>query len=109
VFKKAYKFFQVYVVGRYCIDLVTFMLILESLLVLQYFFIYKFNQREKEVVLLVLLQSPRLLDLVVIHDGLSGEAGGLQQDQRHQLIFSKILHCCMNLLDVDDIPLKKHT
>jgi hypothetical protein len=85
------------------------MLILESLLVLQYFFNCKFNQREKEVVLLVLLQSPRLLEPAVVHDGLSGEARGLQQDQCHQLIFSRILHCCMNLLDVDDIPFRKHT
>jgi hypothetical protein len=56
-----------------------------------------------------LLQSPHLLGLAVVHDGWSGEAGGLQQNQRHQLFFFNILHCCMNLLDVDDIPLRIHT
>jgi hypothetical protein len=52
---------------------------------LQYFFICKFNQREKKLVLLVLLQSPRLLEPAVIHDGWSGEAGGLQQNQLMRL------------------------
>jgi hypothetical protein len=37
--------------------------------------------KKNEVVVLVLLQSPRLHDQAVVHDGLLGEAGGLQQDQ----------------------------
>jgi hypothetical protein len=36
---------------------------------------------EYEGVVLVLLQSPSLLDQAVVYDGLVGEAGGLQQDQ----------------------------
>jgi hypothetical protein len=49
--------------------------------------------------LLVLLQSPSLLDQAVVHDGLVGEAGGLQQDQQPHLDVSRILNCSQNLLD----------
>jgi hypothetical protein len=48
---------------------------------LKFFFFCKFNRRDKNLALLVLLQSPRLLEPAVVHDGWSGEAVGLHQNQ----------------------------
>jgi hypothetical protein len=67
------------------------------------------KQNENTLVLLVLLQTPRLLEPAVVHDGWSGVAGRLQLNQQHHLFFFNLFHYYMNLLVVDDIPFKKHT
>jgi hypothetical protein len=54
---------------------------------LQYFIFCEFNQNIRTLVALFLLQSPRLLEPIVVHGDWSGEAGGLQQEQRHQRVF----------------------